>query len=83
MLVLSRKKGQSIVIDGSIEITVLETDGDAVKIGISAPRQVQIIRKELLQTVRESNEEAASASIDVGRLQQIAENLKKNFREEL
>jgi carbon storage regulator len=83
MLVLSRKKGQSIVIDGSIEITVLETDGDAVKIGISAPRQVQIIRKELLQTVRESNEEAASASIDVGRLQQIAENLKKKFREEL
>jgi len=83
MLVLSRKKGQSIVIDGSIEITVLETDGEAVKIGISAPRQVQIIRKELLQTVRESNEEAASASIDVGRLQQIAENLKKNFREEL
>jgi carbon storage regulator len=79
MLVLSRKKGQTIVIDGRIEVTVLEVEGDAVKIGISAPRDVQIARRELLQSVRETNEEAASATIDVGQLQKIAENLKKNL----
>jgi carbon storage regulator len=79
MLVLSRKKGQTIVIDGRIEVTVLEVDGDAVKIGISAPREVQITRKELLQSVKETNEEAASALIDVGQLQKIADKFKKNF----
>lgn len=77
MLVLSRKKGQTIVIDGRIEVTVLEVEGDAVKIGIAAPKEVQIARKELLQSVKETNEEAASAAIDVGELQKIANKLKK------
>jgi carbon storage regulator len=82
MLVLSRKKGQSLVVDDRIEITVLEVEGDVVKIGISAPREVRITRKELLQSVRETNEEAAFAAVDVGKLHNIAKNLKKN-RDEL
>lgn len=77
MLVLARKKGQTIVVDGRIEVTVLEVEGDTVKIGISAPREVQIIRKELLQSVRETNEEAATAAIDVGQLKVSLRNLKK------
>lgn len=81
MLVLSRKKGQTIVIDDRIEVTVLEVEGDTVKIGIAAPREVQIARKELLQSVKETNEEAASATIDVGQLRKTLKNLKKNMPE--
>jgi len=81
MLVLSRKKGQAIIIDGRIEVTVLEVEGDTVKIGIAAPREVQITRKELLQSVKETNEEAASAVIDVGQLRQSLQKMKKNLPE--
>jgi carbon storage regulator len=81
MLVLSRKKGQTLVIDGRIEVTVLEVEGETVKIGIAAPREVRIARKELLQSVRETNEEAATAAIDVGRLKDSLRNLKKNLGE--
>jgi carbon storage regulator len=81
MLVLARKKGQTIVVDGRIEVTVLEVEGDAVKIGIAAPREVQIARKELLQSVKETNEEAASAAIDVSQLRQSLQKMKKNLPE--
>ena len=42
MLALTRKKGESLVVNNNIEITVLEIRGDQVKIGISAPKEVQI-----------------------------------------
>lgn len=48
MLVLTRKTGQSIVIDGGIEITVLEVRGEQVRLGIAAPREIRVNRKELL-----------------------------------
>lgn len=49
MLVLTRKTHQSIVIDGGIELTVLEVRGAQVRLGIAAPRDVAVNRKELLQ----------------------------------
>lgn len=58
MLVLARKCGESIIIDGRIEIKITEILGDKVRIGIDAPREVVVLRKELLQTM-ESNREAA------------------------
>ena len=45
MLALTRKKGESLVVNNNIEITVLEIRGDQVKIGISAPKEVPIYRK--------------------------------------
>jgi carbon storage regulator len=47
MLVLSRKKDESIIIDGSIVITVVEIRGDKVRLGIQAPREVPIHRQEI------------------------------------
>lgn len=47
MLALTRKKGESLVINNNIEITVLEIRGDQVKIGISAPKEVPVYRKEV------------------------------------
>jgi carbon storage regulator len=49
MLVLARKVGQSIIIGGSIEITVIEVRGEQVRLGIAAPRTVTVHRKELLE----------------------------------
>lgn len=60
VLVLSRKKGESIVIQDQIELTVLSVEGDTVKIGISAPKHVDIFRKEVFLTIQESNHESAA-----------------------
>lgn len=50
MLIISRKPGESFLIDKNIEITILETTGDKIKIGINAPKEIKIVRKELLET---------------------------------
>ncbi|WP_028531118.1 carbon storage regulator CsrA [Paenibacillus sp. HW567] len=60
MLVLSRKKGESIVIQDQIELTILSVDGDTVKIGISAPKHVDIFRKEVYLSIQEANRESAA-----------------------
>lgn len=58
MLALSRKKGEALVVNNNIEITVLEIKGDQVKIGISAPKEVPIYRKEVYVQIQEANKAA-------------------------
>lgn len=60
MLVLSRRLGESIVIGDDIVITVLEVRGDVVRVGVDAPRSVQVRRQELLDELAATNKEAAS-----------------------
>lgn len=60
MLVLSRKKGESIVIQDQIELTILSVDGDIVKVGISAPKHVDIFRKEVYLSIQEANRESVA-----------------------
>ena len=60
MLVLSRKKNESIVIDGNIVVTVVEVRGDKVRLGIEAPREVPIHRSEIHDAIQ--NERAACES---------------------
>lgn len=59
MLVLTRKKDQSIVIGDNIEITVLEIQGDQVRIGVKAPKNVAVHRKEIYLEIQEENRRAA------------------------
>lgn len=58
MLALSRRKKESLIINNNVEITVLEIKGDQVKLGITAPRDVSIYRKEIYLQIEEANKEA-------------------------
>ncbi len=60
MLALSRKKNEALVINNDIEITVLEIKGEQVKIGITAPKNVPIYRKEVYLQIQKANEEATN-----------------------
>lgn len=60
MLALTRKKGESIVINNDIEISILDIRGDQVKVGICAPKEVPVYRKEVYLQIQKENEEAVS-----------------------
>lgn len=61
MLALSRKKGEAIIVNNNVEVTILEVKGDQVKIGIAAPKEVPVYRKEVYLQIQEANREAVSA----------------------
>lgn len=58
MLVLSRKKDESIMIDNNIEIKILSIDGDQVKLGIVAPKKVKVHRSEIFEAIQAQNKDA-------------------------
>ncbi|WP_404356186.1 carbon storage regulator CsrA [Cytobacillus firmus] len=58
MLVLTRRSNESIVVNDDIEISILSIDGDQVKLGIKAPREVEIHRKEIYLQIQKENKEA-------------------------
>jgi len=67
MLVLTRRAGESVVIGDDIVITVLEARGDVVRLGINAPRDVQVHREEVYKELKAANREAASPTEDAVR----------------
>lgn len=75
MLVLTRKLQEAIKIGEDIELTVLSIDGEQVKLGISAPKNIEIHRKEVFLAIQQENNEAADTSLNV--FQQL-KKLKKN-----
>lgn len=73
MLILTRKIGQSIMLGNDVEIVISAIDGDQVKIGIQAPKDVKILRKEVYEEVRESNREAAVPKSSLRQLKDFLE----------
>jgi len=65
MLILARKKDESIIIDDQIEISIIEIKGDQVKIGINAPRSVKIFRHEVYLAIQEANKAAVNSSTEL------------------
>ena len=63
MLILNRKIGERIIIDDRIEVKVLETSDGKIKIGIDAPKNITILRKEVYEDIKNENTQAANISI--------------------
>ena len=80
MLVLSRKINESIVLGEIIEVKVLEVSGERVKIGISAPRDISIVRRELLDQVQAEN--VAAAEADAPHMAAVVRHFHKTTRRE-
>ena len=69
MLVLSRKPNESIIIDGNVTVSVLRVDNENVRIGIEAPLEIPVMRKEIYEAIKTNNEQAAgSAKLKVKKL---------------
>lgn len=62
MLVLTRRTGESLMVGDEVVVTVLEVRGDVVRLGIKAPRSVQVHREEVYRELQRANVEAASPS---------------------
>jgi len=78
MLILTRKKNESIIIDEQIKVTILELDNNRVQVGIEAPRDISIHREEVYLEIQEENRKAALARVDLSLLK---ESLSKGIEE--
>jgi carbon storage regulator len=76
MLVLSRQKDETIIIGDNIEITVVDIRGDKVRLGVSAPKEISVHRKEVYEAIRRENREAAQVKPeDLSGLGKVKPNL--------
>ncbi|WP_291734114.1 carbon storage regulator CsrA [Clostridium sp.] len=65
MLVITRRKDESLLIGDDIEIKIVKVEDGSVKLAISAPRDITILRKEVFERVKEENKEAISGNLDI------------------
>lgn len=73
MLILSRRKGESLIIGDNIAISVIDVQGDIVKIGIDAPRSVSVYRQEIYTEIQAANREAQKNLPTVEQLKKMQE----------
>ena len=72
MLALTRKKGESIIIGDNVEVVILSVQGEQVKVGIIAPRNVTVHRKEIYEQIRAENKESVrNAEVDLTKVRSL------------
>jgi carbon storage regulator len=81
MLVLSRKKGESIMIGEHIELVILEVEGETIRIGIQAPKHIEVHRKEIYLQIQEANK-AAQRTVGIADLRKLLGNVKNQKEKE-
>jgi carbon storage regulator len=64
MLALTRKRGESIIINDNVEVVVLSVQGEQVKLGIIAPKDIPVHRKEIYEQIQAENKAASKANLD-------------------
>ncbi|WP_411170321.1 carbon storage regulator CsrA [Clostridium sp. MB05] len=72
MLVITRKKGESVLIGDDIEISISKIEDGSVKLGIKAPKEMTILRKELYEEVQNENREATKINVNLDILKNIS-----------
>lgn len=78
MLALTRKKDEAIIISGGIEIKILDIQGDKVKVGITAPKQVEVYREEVYEQIKLNNQEVVQGILpDLNELRKLMKKDKK------
>jgi carbon storage regulator len=83
MLVLSRKKNESIIINGNIEITVIELEDGRVRLGIEAPKSIDIHRKEVFEEIARENKASTASKLNMDKLKGKTFNLKENTKKNI
>ena len=78
MLVLTRKRNQSIVVNDNIELTIIDIQGDQVRVGINAPKDVKVFRKEVYVEMTEENQRASNVQMDALNMLKNAIKKQKN-----
>ena len=71
MLILSRKKGESIIIDGNIEVKIVDIQDGKVRLGIEAPEDIEILRNELYIEVEKENKAAVGRKLDLDNMKEL------------
>lgn len=79
MLVLSRKKGETIIVGDNIEVCIVDIQGDNVRVGIKAPREVNIFRKEVFEQIKDENLKAAQKPEGLSELLEELNKLKNEL----
>jgi carbon storage regulator len=77
MLVLSRRPGEALLIGQGIRVVILSVEGERVRVGIEAPREVLVLRAELAEAVSEENTRAARAGTRRDLLDRLHQNLRR------
>ena len=80
MLVLSRQRDETIMIGDDVEITIVDIRGDKVRLGINAPRHIQVHRKEVYDAIKRENEQAAR--MGTADVPEVSEGRKSNQNKE-
>ncbi|MGA9288743.1 MAG: carbon storage regulator CsrA [Anaerobacillus sp.] len=78
MLVLGRKKGESIVINDEIELKIISVEGDTVKLGVEAPKNIAIHRKEVYEAIQSENKLAAMQEFSLDDLKEFQKKTSSN-----